>query len=318
MAKDLKPLLAAGHLRLQHVVLCQALAEAGTVREAATRLHRTQPALTKMLQELESSLGVRLFERGRLGTQPTAAGAAFIERTAVMLNEWASALEELQAIQQGEGGLLRVGATPLTSLALMPQALERLRQDRPGLLVRFREASIHELLLALEAGELDCVVGRYSGEMPGTEAIGRLRQERLYDERLAVVAGPAHALARRQRVNWKDLAALDWVLPPPELATRQTFNASFIRQGLVPPRPAYESSSYATCISFASQLGLAALVPLEAARIAEAHGLVAVLRIELAAFSAPISILQRKNAARSKGLAAFLQAVRAAAESRNA
>lgn len=215
MAKDPNPLLAAAHLRLQHILLCQALAEAGTVREAATQLHRTQPALTKMLQELEASLGVQLFERGRLGSQPTAAGAAFIERTAVMLNEWSAALEELQSISQGEGGLLRVGATPLTTLALMPQALERLRQEHAGLLVRFREASIHELLLALEAGELDCVVGRYSGEMLGTEAIGRLRHERLYDEVLAVVAGPAHPLAGRRRVTWKDLAEVDWVLPPP-------------------------------------------------------------------------------------------------------
>jgi LysR family transcriptional regulator, pca operon transcriptional activator len=308
----------SSHLRLQHLVLCQALAESGTVSEAATLLHRTQPALTKMLQELESSLGVKLFERGRLGTTPTPSGKAFIDRAVAMLNEWTVLQEELQAIGNGESGILRVGATPLTTLTLMPQALARLRKDRPGLLVRFREATIHDLLLALDAGELDCVVGRFSGELLGTEAVGELRQERLYDEVLSIVAGTGHALARRRRVAWKDLAGMDWVLPPSELATRQIFNTSFIRAGLIPPRPVYESSSFTTSISFAHQLGVLAVVPLEAARIAESHGLVRVLQTQLAAFSAPISIIRRRDALPSKGLSSFLAAVRAAARTRKA
>jgi DNA-binding transcriptional LysR family regulator len=306
------PAIPSSQLRLQHLVLCRALAESGTVSEAANLLHRTQPALTKMLQELESSLGVKLFERGRLGTHPTPAGKAFIERAVAMLNEWSILNEELDAIRKGESGILRVGATPLTTLTLMPHALARLRKEAPGLLVRFREATIHDLLLALDAGELDCVVGRFSGELLGTEAVGELQQERLYDQVLCVVCGTGHAMAKRRRVNWKDLVDEDWVLPPPELATRNAFNACFIRAGLIPPRPVFESSSFATSISFAHQLGLLAAVPLEAARIAEAHGLVRVLGIDLSAFSAPISIIRRRDAAPSKSLASFMDAVRAA------
>lgn len=307
------PAVPSSQLRLQHLLLCRALAESGTVSEAATVLHRTQPALTKMLQELESSLGVKLFERGRLGTRPTPAGKAFVERAAAMLNEWGILHEELEAIGKGESGILRVGATPLTTLTLMPQALARLRTNRPGLLVRFREATIHDLLLALDAGELDCVVGRFSGELLGTEAVGELQQERLYDQVLCIVSGTQHALARRRRVTWKDLAGEAWVLPPPELATRHAFNSSFIRAGLLPPRPAFESSSFATSIAFAHQLGVLAVVPLEAARIAEAHGIVRVLRTDLAAYSAPISIIRRRDVPQSESLSAFLDTVRAAA-----
>ncbi|MBS0339098.1 MAG: LysR family transcriptional regulator [Proteobacteria bacterium] len=306
------PAIPSSQLRLQHLVLCRALVESGTVSEAASMLHRTQPALTKMLQELESSLGVKLFERGRLGARPTAAGKAFFDRSGAMLNEWRILSEELEAIAKGERGILRVGATPLTTLTLMPQALGRLRKERPGLLVRFREATIHDLVLALDAGELDCVVGRFSGELLGTEAVGALRHERLYDQVLCIVSGTEHAMARRRRVTWKDLASQDWVLPPPELATRNIFNSSFIREGLLPPRPVFESSSFATSISFAHQLGVLAIVPLEAARIAQAHGLVRVLRTDLAAFSAPISIIQRRDAPPSESLSAFFDAVRAA------
>jgi DNA-binding transcriptional LysR family regulator len=308
----------AGNLRLQHLFLCQALLQGGTVREAARLLHRSQPAVTKMLQELESSVGVRLFERGRLGATPTPSGRAFIDRALVILNEWAIVPDELRAIGKGETGILRVGATPLTALALIPQALARFREERPGVLVRFREASIHDLLLDLNGGELDCVVGRFSGELLGSAAAGRRVQERLYDELLCVVAGVDHPLRKRRRVSWADLAAASWVLPPAELATRQSLDTAFIRAGLRPPRPAYESSSFATSISFAHQLGVLAMVPVEAARIAEAHGLVCVLRSGLAAFSAPISILRRPDAPHGASLNLFLRAVRAAAKSRPA
>lgn len=306
----------AGNLRLQHLLLCRALVATGTVREAARLLHRTQPAVTKMLQELEASIGVRLFDRGRLGTQPTASGRAFLHRAEVMLNEWDILRDELRAIEEGESGLLRVGATPMMMLSLLPRALGRFLARRPGTLVRFREGSIHDLLIALDAGELDCVVGRFSGEMLDSESVRGLRIERLYDETLAVVASTTHPLARRRRVSWEELAAVSWVLPPPELATRQLLNTEFIRGGVTPPRALMETASFATSIALAHELGTLAVVPADAARQAQRHGLVSVLRTPLSTFSAPISIVQRPSSLQGEVYADFLAAVRAAAQPR--
>ena len=308
----------AGHLRLQHLFLSTAVAQTGTVREAAGHLGRTQPALTKMLQELEASLGVTLFERGRLGARPTACGQAFVARAQVILNEWAILQDELQAIANGDAEVLRVGVTPQTALGFLPQALQRFRRERPGVLVRVREASIHDLILALAGGELDCVIGRFSGELHDVEGFAGLAHERLYDEVLSIIAGPRHPLLARRRVTWKDLSLADWVLPPAELTTRQIINSAFIRAGLNPPRPLYESSSFATSISFANQLGVLAVVPLDAATVAQQHGLVQVLRTNLAAISAPISIVQRDTALQRKAWSAFLDSVRSAARSRGA
>ncbi|RZI92185.1 MAG: hypothetical protein EOP39_32425 [Rubrivivax sp.] len=201
-------------------------------------------------------------------------------------------------------------------LWLLPRALAAFLARRPGTLVRFREASIHELLLALDAGEVDCVVGRFSGELLDSEAVRGLRVERLYDETLAIICSVGHALARRRKVSWDDLAAAQWVLPPPELATRQLLNTEFIRAGVTPPRPLLESSSFATSVSLAHELGTLAVVPLDAARLAQQHGLVQVLRTPLSSFSAPISIVQRPSSLQGHVYADFLAAVRSAAQSR--
>lgn len=308
-----QPTPRASHLRLQHLFLSTALARTGTVREASTHLNRTQPALTKMLQELEASLGVTLFERGRLGARPTACGQAFIARAQVILNEWTTLQDELQRIAQGDAEILRVGVTPQTALGLLPQGLRLFRRERPAVLVRVFEASVHNLLLSLAGGELDCVVGRFSGELHDVEGFAQLTHEPLYDEVLSVVAGPRHDLLRKPRVAWTDLSQADWVLPPAELVTRQAFNSAFIRAGFNPPRPLYESSSFATCISFAAQLGVLALVPTDAAATAQRHGLVRLLKTRVAAISAPISIVRRGTEQEGKALSTFLASVRSAA-----
>lgn len=301
-------------VRLSHLQLCRALAASGTVHEAARMLHRTQPAVTKMLQELEASLGVRLFERGRLGTRPTPSGMAFLHRAEVMLNEWGILRDELQAIEAGESGMLRVGATPIMLLSLLPRAMGRFLERRPGMVVRFREGSIHDLLLALDSGEVDCVVGRFSGELLASEPMRTLRVERLYDEALAIVAGASLALARRRRqIGWQELADARWVLPPPELVTRQLLNTEFIRGGVTPPRPLMESSSFTSSLALAHELETLALVPLDAAKLAERHGLVRVLCTPMSSFSAPISIVQRPSSLQGEVYGDFLAAVRAAA-----
>lgn len=297
-------------IRIQHLLLLDALADTGTVRGAAKALHRTQPAVTKMLHELERALGIRLFERGRLGTHPTAAGRALIHRARMLLNEWHAVEREVDAIEAGGHALLRVGATPMVMLTLIPRALVRFRRELPEVALQFREGSIHDLILALHDGELDCVIGRFSGELIGSDVSRNLAQEKLCDDTLCIVAAPAHPLVRKRRVTWLDLAACDWVLPPVELATRQILNAAFIRAGHMPPHVRIESSSFATSIVFASKLGLLSVAPLEAARIAQAQGLVKILRTQLGSLTAPISILRRRGAVEGEQLEVLLTCVR--------
>lgn len=299
-----------GHLRLQHLFLLRALSSTGNLHRAATILHRTQPAVTKMLQELETSLGTILFERGRMGTRPTASGKALTDRAQVILNEWSSAQDQLQAISSGHLGVLHIGATPLTTLALMPKVLASLQAKGRKVRLQFREASIRDLLAALSKAELDCVIGRFTGEMVGEDIMEGLRQEKLYDEQLCVVARPDHTLVKRRRIAWRDLAGFDWVMPSPQLTTRQILNTAFIRAGLMPPPATIESSSFVTNIYFAHQLGLLAVVPVDAAYVAQSFGLVKVLRVNLEGFSAPISMVRRRGAVESELLSSFLEEIR--------
>ncbi len=309
-----KTTLPAGNLRLQHLYLAELLDAHGTVRAAAEQINRTQPALTKMLQEMEASLQTRLFERGRLGTHPTASGRAFINRARVILNEWKILQDELASASHGETEILRLGATPMTTLGFLPKALARFRRSKPKTLVRIHEASIHDLILSLIDGEVDCVIGRFSGELHDVEGFRHLRHERLYDESLAIIAGPKHPLTRKRKISWVDLAKADWALPPVELNTRQMLAAAFIRAGQNPPHAVYESSSFLTNIALARQLGILSVAPVEAAKEAMSYGLITILKTSVVDISAPVSLVRRYAPQQTEALKAFTLAVRHSAQ----
>ena len=71
------PKLLDGRLKLRHLLLVDALSRQGSVVGAAAALHITQPVATRSLHDIESILGVSLFDRGPRGITPTIFGEAF-------------------------------------------------------------------------------------------------------------------------------------------------------------------------------------------------------------------------------------------------
>ena len=116
------------HLRV-FVAVCR---ERGVPR-AAQRLHMTQPAVTRAIQELERHYGVRLFERlGRRLSLPACGERAFAE--AVHLVDAFDGMERgLRSWE--EQGVLRVGATITLGTVLLPAAAAAFERRHPALRV---------------------------------------------------------------------------------------------------------------------------------------------------------------------------------------
>ena len=89
-------------LRLRHLELLAVLAEADTMRSASAQLHLSQPAISKMLGEIEACFGARLFERSHQGIHPNALGASAVFHARAVLNQLARATEDVGAMQQGD------------------------------------------------------------------------------------------------------------------------------------------------------------------------------------------------------------------------
>lgn len=195
-------------VRLRQLALLLALQEQGTLSAAAREMGMSQPAATKMLRELESALGYRLFERVARGLQLTAAGQTTLAHVRAVRGTLQALLRDLAAAS-GRGSL-SVGSIMAPSPTILTQAVKATQEALAGLTIRITIDTSDRLVERLELGHLDLVVGR----LPEGHSRRDFRVELLAQEALAIVASPGHALARRRRLRVADLAAGPWVLPP--------------------------------------------------------------------------------------------------------
>ncbi len=231
-------------LRLRHFELLVKLADTGTLRGAAERLNLSQPAISKMLVEIEQAFGARLFERSRQGVKANPFGLAAMHHARIILGELSRATDEMDAMRTGAAALVRVGTLSVT--AAVPAAVVDLQSRMPGAAVQIREGRVQELMHRLLDGELDCVFGAITPEVLASESLQGLQSEVLLEDRLCVLASVANRQARRRGLRWVDLLADRWVAPPRETLVRQAFMTAFMNEGLDPPVPVIEAMSSVT------------------------------------------------------------------------
>ncbi|MCL6468246.1 MAG: LysR family transcriptional regulator [Ralstonia sp.] len=127
----------------------------GSFAEAARALHLAAPTVSLHIAELEDRVGAQLLSRKRGQVQPTAIGEVMVERARKLLADAEQALDDIQRQVQGLSGRVRLGASTGAIAHLLPQALEVLRQDHPGIDVQVAVLTSQETLAGLADGALD-------------------------------------------------------------------------------------------------------------------------------------------------------------------
>mgnify|MGYP003585138926 FL=1 len=185
-------------LRMRQVALLLAMDELGTLSAAARHLGLTQPAATKMLNELELALGQRLFERAGRGLQRNAAAGRVTGFFRSIRGSVEALNQELEAVRQGGAGKLAIGSIMAASPGRLTRALLQLKNEYPLVSIEIAVDTSDRLLAQLGEGVLEVVVGRLA-PLPGVDCTMR----RIDDEALAVVAALDHPLARRRQLPFE-------------------------------------------------------------------------------------------------------------------
>lgn len=294
------------HLRLRALTLVETLSTTGSLHEAARRLNVSQPALSVMLQEIERALGGRLFERSRRGLVPTDKGDYMIRQARLMLADLRRIRSEFDPANEGRA-LLRIGALPLVMLEIVPKALALLRRSQPAVRAEFHEAAAPGILTDLAEGRIDLVIGRMLPDFADNED---LSADFLFAESFCIVSRPDHALSRRRKISWPQLAEADWVEAPTNTALHDFFAEAFLRRGLRPPQPAYRSASFYSCVAILGTSDCLMMVPREVGRHFACQSRLHLLPVAIEEASAPFSLITRRSRARTRAMMAFEAAVR--------
>jgi LysR family hydrogen peroxide-inducible transcriptional activator len=184
--------------QLQYLV---AVADTRSFRAAAELCHVAQPSLSAQIAQVESALGVTLFERERRPVLVTPAGEALIARARALLRAADDLLSAARAFEDPLAGSLRLGVIPTISPYLLPEVARALRRELPNLELVFVEDKTSVLVQKLERGELDAALLALEADLAELETLPIARDA-------FVLAVPKdHRLAKRkQAVKMSELA----------------------------------------------------------------------------------------------------------------
>ncbi|OYD67777.1 LysR substrate-binding domain-containing protein [Rhodococcus sp. OK302] len=250
------PKLLDGRLKLRHLLLVDALSRQGSVVGAAAALHITQPVATRSLHDIESILGVSLFDRGPRGITPTIFGEAFTAHARAVIAQLTEAGRHVVELADANRGTVIVGTHLAGSNVLLPGAIARLKVHHPLLTVIVRESTPEQLLTDLEAGRIDLIVGRLTSPTDGT-AIRR----NLYAESVELVTRVDHPLTEREDIQLEDLRNFPWILPGVETVLRRELEEFFVRNGLPMPENRVEATSFLTVRQLLIETDMIAVLP---------------------------------------------------------
>ncbi|MFD8690623.1 LysR family transcriptional regulator [Streptomyces sp. NPDC059651] len=224
-----------------------AVESAGSFSGAAVALDMTQSAVSHAIRTSEGRIGAVLFDRGRKGARPTAAGASAVahaRRVLRLLEVMGSEARAAAAVPGGGGvpaGPLRIAAFRSAALHLLPPALERLRARHPGIEPRVRVVREVGRGTAGEVldGRADLGIATIGASSPvPEELVGGVLREEAY----ALVHPAGHPAPRTlPLLDWAESctsytrewwAAQDWIPPATVEAEDDGAVLSMVARGL--------------------------------------------------------------------------------------
>jgi len=207
---------------------------------AAKQIGLSQPAVHRAVRDLQHFLGTPLLVRVGRAVRPTDASSRFVRFARLMLSELRTGMDEVGALDAGDGGRIRLGTLPMARALFLPELLGQFTTAHPAASVYVVEAPYGELLDALRQGDIDVFIGGALRDPPPTSDIV---QEGLFDDEAVIVGNAKHPLRQKKQLSLADLLHFPWIIPSPGVPMRTNWERLFRSQAVEPPKVRIECGS---------------------------------------------------------------------------
>src|SRR6056297_2375769 len=178
-----------------------AVAELGNLNDAALRLGRTPSAVSMSLKQLTDHLGAPLFESDRKN-RLTTLGQLVLTEARAGTAQFDRCIDTIMQLTQARSGIVRVGAVPSVTTAILPDVVQRFLSDRPDVVIQVRDMDSGTVQREVELGRIDIGIGSCRGPT------GALRRVPLFSEPFGVICALDHPFAATtEPLSWDDLLA---------------------------------------------------------------------------------------------------------------
>ena len=193
--------------KTQHLVVFQEVIRSGSIGSAAKELGLTQPAVSKIINDVEAYFGIELVVRKNTGVTLTQAGQVMLSWSESITREMKNMVDEMNSMTSNAVVDVSFGFPSLIAVTIMSGMIKKFKEVFPNAQVSMYEAQLSSFLPAVRDGRLDFAIGTLSDEMK----LHDLHVEPLFESEFVVVASKS-----RTRTGITTLSALQneqWVLP---------------------------------------------------------------------------------------------------------
>jgi DNA-binding transcriptional LysR family regulator len=243
-------------MEFRHLRYFLAVAKELHFGRAAERLKMAQPPLSQQIKQLETELGVQLFERTRRKVSLTAAGQVLQQEAQQLLHQLEQAVSKTQQASRGEVGRLAIAFVSSAMYSLLPDYLKQFREQYPQVDIVLHELSTQEQIQGLLDNCLDIGFMRPPVDHKILEAKSVLQEP-------LIAALPAnHKLALQKQISIRDLQHEAFVMfPRPKANHLYDQIISLCHQGGFSPRVVQQAAQMQTILSLVTANMGIAIVP---------------------------------------------------------
>jgi LysR family transcriptional regulator of abg operon len=284
------PAIGTHPLKLATLNALVAAVEEGSLRGAARQVGASQPALTKMIRELEIELGAPLLQRTSRGVLPTPQGKVLYERAVRARRELNTAVDEISQMGGTMVGELHLGAVPLAVMLLIPETLRTFGRAFPDIRLRISEELYVAQLQKLRAQEVDVTVGG----IPDDLSTGEFFVEPLMKTSMVATVRNGSPWLKARKLA--DLQSARWVFTGANSESGYA-RLFFEHHGLEPPRVGAIVNSTLALLSLVATGDYVALMPRQIAVQPLASQFISVIDIEEKGYALEVGAILRSDAA---------------------
>ncbi|MEQ7918580.1 LysR family transcriptional regulator [Xanthomonas sp. WHRI 1810A] len=292
-----------GRLKFKHLTLIDTLARTGNMHLTAEQMNLSQPAVSKMLKELESLLGFAVFERLPRSMPPTALGEHVVRYAKLSLSDASIFVEQIISLREGGHGHLRVGGIFAATAVSLPRAIVEIKQHWPLLSIEVVEQTSDHLMEMLEEKKLDLAVARFTDEVQQH----RYDFQALAPEPFKIVVNSGHPLCDAGPTPLEQLGKWPWILYPVGTPIRARMELAFAKAGIATPKNTVDTISMQTFLQVLQTGPMIAMLPESMVRSHIDSGLLRPLDTPLYLAPQDYGILTRKGEPLSGAALEFAQ-----------
>jgi LysR family carnitine catabolism transcriptional activator len=215
------------NLSMKHLRTVVTLARFGSFIAAASYLRLSQPGVSRIVQQAEARLGVKLFARGTRSVSQTEVGREFIPAAERLLGEFLQQAQKARTLDGEMRGQLIIASLMSISHRVLPAALVAFRKKHPKIHVQIREGLTSAVAEDVASGIADFGIGNALGLSEGIVA------EALVNEACYVVMPKRHRLAALPAISLKDIGDEPMISMPSDSGLRRTLDIAANDRGVV-------------------------------------------------------------------------------------